>query len=57
MYSFVPRTRCASLLYQLSFCTGLAILSLQHRGCTGALERTLQKVLQMAVHKNVSQPR
>ena len=30
MYSFVSSMRCASLLYQLSFCTRLAILSLQH---------------------------
>ena len=37
MYSFVSRTRCASLLYQLAFCSCLAVLPLQHRGCTRSL--------------------
>ena len=29
----------------------------KHRGCTGALERTLQQVLQVAVRKIISLPR
>jgi len=59
MYNSVSLTRCASLLYQLPFCTGLALLSLQHRGCTGAWELNLQKLLQMAVLKKFhkTQPR
>jgi len=55
MYSSVSHTRCASLLYQLTFFTGLSLLSLQYRGCTGAWELNLQKLQQMAVLKNISQ--
>jgi len=41
MYSSVSRTRCASLLYQLTFCTGLAVLSLQHRRLTRCFHSVL----------------
>ena len=56
MYSFVSRKRCASLLYQLAFCKGLAVLFLHSAAVPGAWERNLQKVLQMTVRKNISLP-
>jgi hypothetical protein len=41
---FVSRTHSGSLLYQLTFRTGLAVLSLQHRGCTQCFQSTLCKM-------------
>jgi len=45
---------CQSAVSICIFYRRLTVLFLQHRGCTGALERTLQQVLQMAVRKNIS---
>ena len=53
----VTHAVCQSAVWISILYRRLTVLFFQHRGCTGALERTLQQVLQMAVRKNISQPR